>query len=102
MFLIPGHGNALRINGTARLTADQALCESFAMEGKPPRTIAIIQIETIYFQCARAIIRAKLWEAYGSPDVPTPGQILSAMTKGEVGGASYDADWPERAGKSMW
>jgi len=102
MFLIPGHGNALRINGTARLTADAALCESFAMEGKLPRTIAIIHIGRIYFQCARAIIRAKLWEAHGQPDVPTAGQILAAMTAGDVGGAGYDAEWPERARKSMW
>lgn len=102
MFLIPGSGNALRVNGTARITADEALCQSFVMEGKAPRSIAIITIETIYFQCARALIRAKLWEPHPKPDLPTPGQILAAMTAGEVGGATYDAEWPERAAKSMW
>lgn len=102
MFLIPGSGNALRINGTARLTADDPLRESFVMEGKLPRSIAIIRIETIYFQCARALIRAKLWEPHEAPDLPTPGQILAAMTAGEVGGARYDAEWPERAKTSMW
>jgi PPOX class probable FMN-dependent enzyme len=102
MFLIPGNGNALRINGTARLTVDQGLRESFVMEGKLPRSIAIIHIETIYFQCARAIIRAKLWEPAAAQDLPTPGQILSAMTAGEVGGARYDSEWPERAAASMW
>jgi len=50
----------------------------------------------------RNIIRARLWEAHGSPDVPTAGQILAAMTAGDVGGARYDAEWPERARKSMW
>jgi PPOX class probable FMN-dependent enzyme len=102
MFLIPGSGNALRINGTARLTADAGLRESFAMEGRLPRSIAIITIGTIYFQCARALIRAKLWEPHAAPDLPTPGQILAAMTAGEVGGARYDAEWPERAAQSMW
>jgi PPOX class probable FMN-dependent enzyme len=102
MFLIPGSGNALRINGTARLTADDALRQSFEMEGRLPRSIAIITIETIYFQCARALIRAKLWEPHPAPDLPTPGQILAAMTAGEVGGAKYDVEWPERAKKSMW
>ncbi len=102
MFLIPGHGNALRINGTARLTADGDLRESFSMEGKLPRSIAIVRIETIYFQCARAMIRAKLWEAQPQPDLPTPGQILAALTTGQVGGAQHDAEWPERAAKSMW
>jgi PPOX class probable FMN-dependent enzyme len=102
MFLIPGSGNALRINGTARITADEGLLESFAVEGKRPRTVAIITAETIYFQCARAIIRAKLWEPHAKPDVPTPGQILASMTKGEVGGDAYDREWPERAAKTMW
>jgi PPOX class probable FMN-dependent enzyme len=102
MFLIPGSGNALRVNGTARLTADEALCASFEMEGRRPRSVAVITVETIYFQCARAIIRAKLWEPHAAPDLPTPGQILAAMTAGEVGGARYDAEWPERAAKTMW
>ena len=102
MVLIPGHGNALRINGQARLTADAALRESFMMEGRLPRSIAIIRIETIYFQCARAILRAKLWEPAAAQDLPTPGQILAAMTEGEVGGARYDAEWPGRAAASMW
>jgi hypothetical protein len=57
---------------------------------------------TIYFQCARAVIRAKLWEPHAAPDLPTPGEILAAMTAGEVGGARYDAEWPERAAKTMW
>lgn len=102
MFLIPGSGNALRVNGTARLTADDDLRKSFEMEGKLPRTVAVIEAETIYFQCARAVIRAKLWEPHPKPDLPTPGQILAAMTKGAVGGAKYDQEWPERAAKTMW
>jgi predicted pyridoxine 5'-phosphate oxidase superfamily flavin-nucleotide-binding protein len=72
------------------------------MEGRLPRSVAVISIETIYFQCARALIRAKLWEPHAVPDLPTPGQILAAMTAGEVGGATYDAEWPERAKATMW
>ncbi|WP_207536703.1 pyridoxamine 5'-phosphate oxidase family protein [Sabulicella rubraurantiaca] len=102
MFLVPGSGNALRVNGTARLTADRALLGSFMMEGKAPRTVALIQIETVYFQCARAVIRARLWEPHEAPTLPTPGQILAGMTAGEVGGKAYDREWPERAKASMW
>lgn len=102
MFLIPGSGNALRVNGSARITADAALCESFAMEGRAPRSVAVITVETMYFQCARAVIRAGLWEPHAKPDLPTPGQILAALTAGEVGGDRYDAEWPERAAKTMW
>ncbi|MDB5413955.1 MAG: pyridoxamine 5-phosphate oxidase [Rubritepida sp.] len=102
MFLNPGNGNALRINGTARLTEDAGLCQSFEMEGRLPRSVAVIRIETIYFQCARAVIRAKLWAPHAATDLPTPGQILAAMTDGEVGGPRYDAEWPERAAQTMW
>ena len=102
MFLVPGSGNALRVNGTARLTDDAALRESFSMEGKAPRTVAIIRVEVVYFQCARAILRARLWEPHATPDLPTPGQILAGMTANEVGGDAYDREWPERAKASMW
>ncbi|MBY0338900.1 MAG: pyridoxamine 5'-phosphate oxidase family protein [Acetobacteraceae bacterium] len=102
MFLIPGSGNALRVNGTARITADAALCASFTVEGKAPRSVAVIRVETIYFQCARAVIRARLWEPHAKPDLPTAGEILAAMTAGEVGGPAYDAEWPGRAAKTMW
>nr|MCU0946618.1 pyridoxamine 5'-phosphate oxidase family protein [Rubritepida sp.] len=102
MFLIPGSGNALRVNGTARITADAALCAGFAVEGRAPRSVAVIAVETIYFQCARAVLRARLWEPHPAPDLPTPGEILAAMTEGEVGGAEYDRQWPERARGTMW
>jgi PPOX class probable FMN-dependent enzyme len=102
MFLIPGSGNALRVNGRARITADAALFASFAVEGKTPRSVAVIAIETIYFQCARAVLRARLWEPHPAPDLPTPGEILAAMTEGEVGGPRYDAEWPDRAARTLW
>jgi len=102
MFLIPGHGNALRVNGRARMTADAALRESFAVEGQAPRSVAVVAIDAVYFQCARAIIRSRLWGDTPPPPLPTPGRILAAITAGAVGGAEYDAAWPARAKASMW
>jgi len=102
MFLIPGHGNALRVNGQARITAEAALRESFAVEGQLPRSVAVVAIDAVYFQCARAIIRSRLWGDTASPTLPTPGQILAAITAGAVGGADYDSAWPARAKASMW
>jgi len=102
MFLVPGSGNALRINGRARITADAALLASFAVEGRAPRSVAVITPETIYFQCARALIRSRLWEPHAKPDLPTPGLILAGMTQGEVGGEGYDTEWPARAAATMW
>ena len=54
---------------------------------------------------ARAIMRADLWnpEKHVTPDsLPTPGQILAALSNGDVGGEAYDRAWPERAKQSMW
>lgn len=102
MFMVPGQTNVIRINGTARLTADAALRESFAFKGKQPRTVAVIKIQEIYFQCARALMRSELWSNPQAVDLPTPGKILAGLTDGSVGGDAYDQDWPERAAKTLW
>jgi PPOX class probable FMN-dependent enzyme len=105
MFLIPGSGTTLRINGSAYVSADPELLASFRMEGKVPRTVIVLSVDEIYFQCARAIVRSDLWNPDKRVDprsLPTPGQILAAMSDNSVGGESYDREWPERAKKSMW
>src|SRR5712672_2926372 len=60
LFLIPGSGSTLRVNGRAQMSADPGLCASFKMDGKAPRTVVVITVEEVYFQCGRAIIRADL------------------------------------------
>ena len=105
LFLVPGSGTTLRVNGRAHLETDPALLDSFVMDGKPPRSVIVIAVDSVYFQCARAIIRAGLWDPARHVDpssLPTPGQILAAFSDGTVGGADYDRDWPERARASMW
>ena len=105
LFLIPGSGNTLRVNGRAHVSADAELLASFKMEGKAPRTVIVITVDEIYFQCARAIVRSDLWNPDRRVDprsLPTPGQILAEMSSGRVGGAEYDRAWPERAQQTMW
>ncbi|PLX38339.1 MAG: flavin-nucleotide-binding protein [Hyphomicrobiales bacterium] len=105
MFLIPGSGTTLRINGTATLSVEPDLLASFAVDGKEPRSVMVIAVETVFFQCARAIVRADLWnpEKHVDPaSLPTPGDILADLSKNLVGGADYDREWPERAKKTMW
>ncbi|MEQ9449540.1 MAG: pyridoxamine 5'-phosphate oxidase family protein, partial [Rhodospirillaceae bacterium] len=105
LFLIPGSGTTLRVNGRAHLSIDPALLESFAVEDKAPRSVIVLDIDEVYFQCARAVLRSELWnpERHVDPEsLPTPGQILAAMTAEEVGGESYDKAWPERAKQTMW
>jgi PPOX class probable FMN-dependent enzyme len=105
LFLIPGLGTTLRINGKAKLSIDEDLRESFAVDEKKPRCVILIAIDSVYFQCARAIVRSELWNASKHRDpksLPSPGDILSAVTNNRVGGADYDCEWPERAKKSLW
>jgi len=105
LFLIPGSGTTLRANGRAHLSVDPDLLESFAVEEKAPRSVIVFEVDAIYFQCARAIIRSELWNPERHIDpatLPTPGEILAAMTANQVGGETYDKSWPERAKQTMW
>jgi PPOX class probable FMN-dependent enzyme len=105
LFLIPGSGNTLRINGRGQISTDAALLDSFKMEGKAPRSVIVMTVDEIYFQCARAIVRADLWnpdKRVDSTTLPTVGQILADMSANRVGGESYDREWPERARQTMW
>ncbi len=105
LFLLPGSGNTLRINGRAHLSIDPDLLASFAIDGHTPRSVIVIEVETIYFQCARAIIRAELWNPerhIAAGDLPTPGEIISDMTDNRLGGKDYDMAWPEKAKATLW
>lgn len=105
LFLIPGSGSTLRINGRAHLSIDPDLLASFAVNEKPPRSVVVMVVEEVYFQCARAIVRSDLWNPDRRIDpktLPSAGQILAGMTGDRVGGESYDREWPERAQKSLW
>ena len=105
LFLIPGTGTTLRLNGHAYISIDPELCNSFLMDGQAPRSVIVIEVGEAYFQCARAIVRSDLWNAAKHVDpksLPSPGQILANMSGSRVGGPAYDAAWPERAKKSLW
>jgi PPOX class probable FMN-dependent enzyme len=105
LFLIPGSGTTLRLNGHAFLTTDPDVLASFAVEDKSPRSVIVISVRAVYFQCARAIVRADLWNPDKYVDatcVPTAGQMLATVSQNRLGGADYDRAWPERAKTSMW
>ena len=103
MFLVPGSNNVVRVNGKAWLTADEALRRRFARGERLPATVIVIEIAEIYTQCARALMRAGLWDASAEvQDLPTVGEILAEVSDGEEGGAPYDAAWGARAARTMW
>jgi PPOX class probable FMN-dependent enzyme len=102
LFMVAGSANVLRVNGTARLSADASLRAAFARDGAQPRTVAVIAIAEVYFQCARAVLRAGLWQTPAPEGLPSPGEMLRDATEGRFDGAAYDADWPGRAARTMW
>lgn len=105
LFLVPGSGTTLRVNGRAHVSIDADLCASFTVEGKPARSVTVVEVDSVYFQCARAIVRSELWnpERHVDPkSLPTPGQILAVTSRANIDGEAYDREWPERAKKSMW
>ena len=104
-FLIPGSRTALRVNGEAHLSVDPDLKASFAMDGKEPRSVMVLRTQAIYFQCGRAIVRSRLWDPDAQVDpksLPTPGEVLAEVSRGEVGGADYDKEWNGRAMETLW
>ncbi|RUW53145.1 pyridoxamine 5'-phosphate oxidase family protein [Mesorhizobium sp. M1A.F.Ca.ET.072.01.1.1] len=105
LFLVPGSGTTLRVNGRAHITADAELCASFMVDGKPARSVTVVAVAAVYFQCARAIVRSELWNPAKHVDpksLPTPGQILEITSRRNINGAAYDKEWPERAKQTMW
>jgi uncharacterized protein len=105
LFLIPGVGETMRVNGRATISADPKLTESFAMNGKVPKCVLIVTVERAYFQCTKAIIRSKLWDPASKVDrktLPTPGAILAELTDGKMGGPEHDRLAPQRVKETIY
>jgi PPOX class probable FMN-dependent enzyme len=99
LFLIPGVSETLRIMGRAAICTDPELCASFTMQGKAPRSVLLIAVEKVFFQCAKAIVRSKLWDPSIQVEratLPTAGKILAEISGGKIGGEEHDRLAPER------
>jgi uncharacterized protein len=103
LFLVPGKGETLRVNGRASITTRPDLLERFAMDGKRPQCVVVISVETVFFQCSRAIQRARLWQPRPSPAaVPSVGTILEALTDAGIDGRKYDEELPARQRATLY
>ena len=104
LMLIPGINETFRINGRAEISTNADLLDAMTVDGKRPVSAIIIHIETMYFQCARALIRSKLWDAESRRDpksLPTAGKLIqSAMP--EFVGDEYDDVLLERQVKTLY
>jgi PPOX class probable FMN-dependent enzyme len=105
IFLVPGVGETLRVNGRAAISVEPALLESFVVDGKAPRSVLLVTIETVYFQCTKALVRSHLWDAARHVErkkLPTTGAILAAISKGGFDGDAYDKAYPERLKQTLY
>ncbi|HET7880748.1 MAG TPA: pyridoxamine 5'-phosphate oxidase family protein [Acetobacteraceae bacterium] len=99
LFLIPGVGETLRVNGRADISVDPVLLARFPAQGKLPRSVIVVHVERVYFQCPKALVRSDLWNPAKHMErrsLPSSGTILADITRGRVGGPEYDAAYPER------
>lgn len=99
LFLIPGVGETLRVNGRAEISVDPAMLERFPAQGKLPRSVIVVHAERVYFQCPKALVRSDLWNPAKHVErksLPSTGTIMAGITQGQLGGPEYDAAYPER------
>lgn len=105
LFLVPGVGVTLRVNGTARLSTDEDLRASFTMGNKAPTTVIVVTTTAVYTQCPKALVRSHLWDParYRDPsELPSVGEIVEAITGGAFDGKEFDASYPDRVRQTMY
>ncbi len=105
IFMIPGVSETIRVMGRATICTEPALCESFTMQGKAPRSVLLIAVERVFYQCAKALIRSKLWDPASKVErasLPSSGAILAEISKGEIGGPEYDRAYPDRVKATIY
>ncbi|UYV36894.1 pyridoxamine 5'-phosphate oxidase family protein [Rhodobacteraceae bacterium D3-12] len=105
LFMIPGMDETLRINGTAKLTADPELCEELGMNGRPARAVMVVKVHEVYMHCAKAFIRSKLWHPTSWPDrgeMPTLGEILHDQVASHEAAESIDQTLEQAYRDRLW
>ncbi len=105
LFMIPGIHETLRVSGKARISTDPALISRCEVDGKLPATVLVIAVQAVYFQCARALVRSRLWAADAQLPrgaLPSNGTILAELSANAIDGAAYDREQPERMRKTLY
>jgi PPOX class probable FMN-dependent enzyme len=105
LFLVPGIGETLRVNGRAEISVDPGLIARFSINDKVPRSMLVIHIESVFFQCSRALIRSELWNPerhIPRSALPSTGQMLAAVTDQRIDGETYDRELPPRLKATLY
>jgi len=105
LFLVPGVNETLRVSGTATVSTAPDLIARCLMQGKAPTTVLVIRIHSVFFQCARALLRSRLWLADAQVPreaLPSTGTMLAALSQNAIDGAAYDRELPERVRTTLY
>jgi PPOX class probable FMN-dependent enzyme len=105
LFMVPGVAESLRINGRADISVEPALLASFTVNGKLPRSVIVVHIESAYFHCSKALVRSNLWDATRHVErsqLATAGQMLQGLTTADFDGRAYDLELPARLKTSLY
>jgi uncharacterized protein len=105
LFLIPGIGETLRVNGRARINTDPESLGRFALHGRAPKLVIVMTADAVYFQCSRALVRSDLWNGerhLSRTQLPTVGKILEQASAGGIDGEAYDRELPERVKSTLY
>ncbi|WNG23567.1 pyridoxamine 5'-phosphate oxidase family protein [Cystobacter fuscus] len=105
LFFVPGVNETLRVNGRASIVIEPSMLERFTFEGKAPRSVLRITVETVYFQCSRALVRSRLWDParhVTRTEFPSPGSILEALSPDDFDGGEYDRELPGRLKATLY
>ena len=105
LFLIPGVGETIRVIGRASISTDPALTETFIVNGKAPRSVIVVAVERVFYQCTKAIVRSKLWDPARHVDrksLPSASTIFGEISGGKIGGPEHDRAQPQRIKETLY
>ncbi|MEH3131935.1 MAG: pyridoxamine 5'-phosphate oxidase family protein [Mycolicibacterium neoaurum] len=96
LFVIPGRGDTVRVNGTARIVSDADYFDALAVQGKRPILALEIAVEEVFFHCAKAFLRSDAWkpETWDPESVPSTAQLAKSF-KAEQTLAELEAYYSE-------
>ena len=105
LFMIPGVDETLRLNGRATLTTDPAQLEPLAVKGRAPRSGLLVEVEEVYLQCTKALVRSRLWKDESRVDrksaLPSFGSMI-ADHAGLTDGEAIDQRLRDKAGDTLY
>ena len=105
LFLVPGVGETMRVNGRATISISPELIEAFTIDGKSPKTVVEVKVERVYFQCSKALVRSAIWDSSRTQnriDVPSAGEMLEATSADSFDAVQYDRMSKKRPTDELW